>query len=148
MRSLFCFMLFVLPMSTFGQEICNNGIDDDGDGLTDWKDTTDCPCGLEGTSWENTAIYYVPNAFSPDGDEHNNEFTPVFTCGFSVLEYELIVYDRRGQIIFTSRDHTNGWDGTSMGVRVQNGVFSWTISYRSSHTDEVHLLKGHVALVD
>ena len=33
-------------LAAYGQEICNNGIDDDGDGLIDIQDVKDCPCGL------------------------------------------------------------------------------------------------------
>jgi gliding motility-associated-like protein len=38
-------ILLLLPLSLFSQEICDNGIDDDGDGLVDLNDTTDCFCG-------------------------------------------------------------------------------------------------------
>ena len=44
----FIFLLAILlspPMFLFGQEICDNGIDDDGDGLIDIFDAQDCPCG-------------------------------------------------------------------------------------------------------
>ena len=42
-RSLATF-LWLLPAFIFAQEICNNGIDDDNDGLVDLNDTEDCPC--------------------------------------------------------------------------------------------------------
>ena len=34
----------LFPTLLFAQEICNNGIDDDEDGLIDLNDTVDCPC--------------------------------------------------------------------------------------------------------
>ena len=134
----------MIPWVSHTQEICDNGIDDDHDMLIDWKDTTDCPCGF---SQEQSPIYYVPNVFSPDGDERNNEFEPVFTCGFDVLNYELIVYNRRGDEIFMSMNHKIGWDGTVNGTPVQQGLYPWTIRYKSSYTDETILLKGHVGLL-
>ena len=137
-------VFWMIPWFCCAQEICDNGMDDDHDNLIDWKDTTDCPCSY---SLQST-IYYVPNAFSPDGNEQNNVFEPVFTCGFDVLNYELIVYNHRGDEIFMSKNHEIGWDGTVNGVQVQNGVYLWTIQYKSSYTDETILLKGHVALIN
>ena|GEM_PF-4819176 len=36
----------MIGLASFGQEICNNSIDDDGDGLIDLQDSTDCVCGI------------------------------------------------------------------------------------------------------
>lgn len=137
-------VFLLIPWFSFSQEICNNGIDDDNDQLIDWKDTTDCPCGF---SSKQSPIYFVPNAFSPDGDERNNEFKPIFTCGFDVLKYELIVCNRRGDKIFMSGNHEIGWDGTVNGVPVQHGTYSWTIKFQSSYTEKPTLLKGHINLI-
>src|ERR1044072_4409858 len=38
-------IILLLPLSLLGQEICDNGIDDDGDALIDLNDTTECSCG-------------------------------------------------------------------------------------------------------
>ena len=44
MKARQAFLLALLfPIAVFAQEICNNGIDDDGDGLIDLNDP-DCPC--------------------------------------------------------------------------------------------------------
>jgi PKD repeat protein len=39
-------------------------------------------------------IYYVPNAFTPDGDAFNNVFLPVFTSGFDPFSYKLLIFNR------------------------------------------------------
>ena len=50
MKKLFFSIIFILISSfVFSQEICDNGIDDDGDGLIDLNDTTDCQCTGQGT---------------------------------------------------------------------------------------------------
>ncbi len=51
-------MLLFLPFSLFSQEICNNGIDDDGDGLIDLNDTADCNCSGSGSV---TTPSLIPN---------------------------------------------------------------------------------------
>jgi hypothetical protein len=40
------FLLFTVINVSISQEICNNGIDDDGAGLIDIQDVQDCNCGL------------------------------------------------------------------------------------------------------
>ena len=39
-------------------------------------------------------IYFIPNAFTPDGNAHNNEFSPVMTTGFIPDSYRFTVYNR------------------------------------------------------
>ena len=46
--------------SLFSQEICNNGIDDDGDGLIDALVEVDAPTGLETTSWNKVDEVFLP----------------------------------------------------------------------------------------
>lgn len=45
-RHLLLLLFALLAGGLFGQEICDNGLDDDGDGLIDLNDTTDCICSL------------------------------------------------------------------------------------------------------
>lgn len=58
------------------------------------------------------AIYYVPNAFTPDGDEFNQAFTPIFSTGVDPYNYNMKVFNRWGEVIFESNDLSVGWDGT------------------------------------
>ncbi len=142
-KLLLTLMILTLPAFSYSQEICSNGIDDDNDNLIDWQDTVNCSCGYGPAE----TIYYVPNVFSPDGDEYNNEFNPVFTCGFDVFSYELKVYSNRGDILFASKNYQIGWDGTTRGVPVQLGVYAWTIEYKTSYSDEAKVLRGHVGIM-
>ncbi|MBM3185345.1 MAG: gliding motility-associated C-terminal domain-containing protein, partial [Bacteroidetes bacterium] len=96
--------------------------------------------------YEEQLIFYIPNSFTPDADEHNQLFTPVFTSGFAPNNFEMTIYNRWGELIFESRDHTKGWDG-SYGVRggvVQAGLYSWIIRYKPKDTDEKLVVNGFV----
>ena len=42
----YIFFFLLIPLNSLGQEICDNGIDDDNDGLIDLNDSTDCICAL------------------------------------------------------------------------------------------------------
>ncbi len=90
-------------------------------------------------------IYYVPNTFTPDGDEFNQTFQPVFTAGFDTYDFNMLIFDRWGEIIFESNDSTIGWDGTyKNGKIVQDGLYTWKIEFKEIMSDKRHSIIGHV----
>lgn len=92
-------------------------------------------------------IYYVPNAFSPDGDEFNNVFKPVLTSGFDVNSYHLWIYNRWGELIFESLNYEEGWDGTYHNERLLDGTYIWKIKVKHKSSDKKTELDGHVSLL-
>ena len=92
-------------------------------------------------------IYYVPNSFTPNGDELNNTFFPIFTSGFEPNSYHLTVYNRWGQIIFESLDYRVGWDGTFKNKMVEEGVYQWKIEFDTKLNQERKVIHGHVSLL-
>ena len=99
-------------------------------------------------SVQNDLVYYVPNAFTPDGDEHNNIFLPVFTSGFDPSDYHLTIFNRWGEIIFESVDSSIGWDGTySNHGMVQVAVYTWQIEFGDRKYGTRYLKMGHVTML-
>lgn len=94
-------------------------------------------------------IYYIPNTFTPDGDGHNQTFKPVFTSGFDPYNYEMLIYNRWGEIIFETHDVTYGWDGTyALGnYTCQDGVYLYKIIFKNPLSDERKLVYGSVTLL-
>ena len=92
-------------------------------------------------------IYYVPNTFTPDGDDFNDNFLPVFTSGYDPYDYHLTILNRWGEIIFESYNAGVGWDGTFGGEIVQDGVYIWTIEFGDINNDERHNANGHVTVL-
>ena len=92
-------------------------------------------------------IYYVPNTFTPDGDNINNNFIPVLFSGFDPQSYTLTIFDRWGEILFVSHDATVGWDGTYGNNLCLIGVYTWTIQVTDSVEKKVKNLHGHVNLI-
>jgi gliding motility-associated-like protein len=92
-------------------------------------------------------VYYVPNSFTPNGDEHNNTFQPVFTSGFDPYSFRLLIFDRWGETIFESKDAKVGWDGTYNGALVQEGIYTWTVSFKDPNTDKKYTKSGHTTLI-
>jgi gliding motility-associated-like protein len=92
-------------------------------------------------------VYYIPNAFTPDGDEFNNVFLPVFTSGFDPYNYLLTIYNRWGEMIYESNNHQIGWDGDYYGKLCPTGIYSYVITYKSIGTDFKKTITGHVELL-
>ena len=81
-------------------------------------------------------IYYIPNSFTPDGDEYNNVFKPIFYSGFDPFSFTMLIYDRWGEVVFESHDVTKGWDGTYNGELCPVGSYTWTVQFRDRRTDK------------
>ena len=92
-------------------------------------------------------IYYVPNTFTPDGDEHNNTFFPVFTSGYDPNQFEMIIYDRWGEELVRFFDSNENWDGTYNGVKCPEGTYVWRINYVVPETNESKMISGHLNLI-
>jgi len=92
------------------------------------------------------AIFYIPNTFTPDEDEHNQLWKPIFTSGFDIYSFNLQIYNRWGEIIWETNDASAGWDGTYGidGLRVPVGIYNWTIRYGSKINDDTKQVNGFV----
>lgn len=97
---------------------------------------------------QDELIYYIPNAFTPDDDEHNPVFKPIFTAGFDPRDYKMTIFNRWGEQVFESHNSEYGWDGTysaSPGL-IQDGVYTWKIEFKTTRSDERKMLVGSVLL--
>jgi len=94
-------------------------------------------------------IYWVPNSFTPDGDDYNDVFLPVFTEGYDPFDFHLMIFNRWGEVIWESYDASVGWDGTygQFGNEVQDGTYTWRIEFKTTMNDERKLITGHVNLL-
>lgn len=92
--------------------------------------------------------FWLPNAFSPDKNGQNDIFRPV-TQRNTLAPYELLIYDRWGQLIFKSSDPAEGWDGTYKGQPCQAGSYSYLLHYREAkiESSEIVTLRGIVSLI-
>jgi gliding motility-associated-like protein len=62
---------------------------------------------------KNEFNVFIPNSFTPNFDGINDTFVPVFSpYGLSSETYLMEIFDRWGHLLFTSKDHHKGWDGT------------------------------------
>jgi gliding motility-associated-like protein len=92
-------------------------------------------------------IVYVPNTFTPGGDGVNETFFPVITAGFEVSDYRFDIYNRWGELIFTSTDRNEGWNGTYRSLKCKVDTYVWVLRLTESGTTNVHSLEGHVNIL-
>jgi gliding motility-associated-like protein len=68
--------------------------------------------------------FYVPNAFTPNGDGINDVFKPILV-GMKSLTY-FRVYNRDGELVYSTNQQGQGWDGTFHGIPQDANVYVWT----------------------
>jgi gliding motility-associated-like protein len=95
---------------------------------------------------DNVALY-VPNSFTPDGEEFNTVFLPVFSTGFTPINYGLSIYDRWGGTIFESNNYLVGWDGRIEFVMCPDGIYNYQIRYTKKDGESPVIIDGHVNLL-
>jgi gliding motility-associated-like protein len=70
----------------------------------------------------------MPSAFTPDGNGNNDLYRPLVTG--NLRQYRFTVFDRSGQVLFTSTDKAQGWDGRVRGVLQPATVYAWLCTYQ------------------
>jgi gliding motility-associated-like protein len=92
-------------------------------------------------------VFYAPNAFTPDGDGLNDVFIPK-AIGYDIETYNLMVFDRWGNMIFSTDDYRQGWDGrANHGAEVaQEDVYVWKVQLTDNKKLK-HKYIGHVTIV-
>ena len=71
---------------------------------------------------------YVPTAFSHNSDGKNDMFKALLFG--NTLKFQWTIYNRFGQLVFTSASPSNGWDGTLNGTPQNSGNYVWTCHYQ------------------
>ncbi len=85
---------------------------------------------------------WVPNVFSPNGDLLNETF---YVHGLNILKenFELIIFNRWGEIVFQSNDPKEFWDGKD----APQAVYSWKLTNMNKQTEQVAEHFGRVSLI-
>ena len=90
--------------------------------------------------------FYIPDAFSPNGDGVNDVFLPK---GSYIKNYEMYIFDRWGMKLFYSNDITVGWNGKSgggSGIVAQEDTYVYLINVTDSKNNK-HTYNGKVNLI-
>jgi gliding motility-associated-like protein len=90
---------------------------------------------------------YIPNTFTPNGDELNNEFKPTLSGSVAEENYSLYIYNRWGELLFESHNKNVGWNGAFGNKICMPDTYIWKIEFKDTMNKEKHMKTGHVNLV-
>jgi len=110
------------------------------------KDSLGC---VDSTQFDITydpcCVVNLPNAFSPNADDKNDEFRIIRYGNISLVSLE--VYNRWGTQVFRTTDLMSGWDGTYQGSPCDVSTYFYLVRYRCPLSNEVQVLRGDVILI-
>ena len=95
-------------------------------------------------------VAFVPNAFTPNGDQLNDTFKIYgqgFYTGSELKEFSVEIYNRWGALIFSSKSHDFEWDGTFKGEKVQNGSYVYKMTVQGFQQQKVEMT-GIINVID
>ncbi len=90
------------------------------------------------TVFKGSAIY-VPTGFTPNSDNLNDILKPRYV-GIKRLDF-FKIYNRGGQIIFSTKNMSEGWNGTIRGIQQPTGTFVWMLK-AEDFTGKFYEMKG------
>ncbi|MGM0479310.1 MAG: gliding motility-associated C-terminal domain-containing protein [Bacteroidota bacterium] len=88
-------------------------------------------------------IIYVPNSFTPDGNDYNEYFS---VEGGNIEIFHMEIYNRWGERVFETDDFNAKWDGTYNGQKCKDGTYVWKIKYEDTEGNKEAMV-GHVNLL-
>lgn len=115
--------------------------------------TTEAPKYCVDTICKNIPIpedmfVYIPNSFTPDGNELNQEFKPEIV-GATSEGYSLQIFNRWGEKVFHTTDLNRGWDGVIHGTNklVPTGIYVYEVSVKREDDPNVKTYTGTVTVL-
>src|SRR6202008_3050435 len=98
--------------------------------VVQYEVTTSTIAGCKGFGYVTVKVYkgpdiYMPTGFTPNNDGKNDKFTP-FPVGIKNLNY-FRVYNRWGQMVFSTNRLYEGWDGRINGLEQGTGTYVWMV---------------------
>lgn len=89
---------------------------------------------------------YIPDIFSPNQDQHNDTWAPLSACDLE--EYELVVFNRWGALVFQSQNISETWNGQQRDQQLPSGLYVYRVRYRFREQEEpAHQDSGWVQLL-
>lgn len=88
----------------------------------------------------------LPNAFTPNGDGRNDVFMPQLNIDRAYNFLEFSVYNRWGQVMYSTSNINAGWDGSYKGILQEQGVYYYTIKLRLLNND-IRSFSGELTLL-
>lgn len=108
-------------------------------------DSNNC-IGSDTTLVDDNCPYqlYMPNVFTPTSDLLNETFKGY---GMGIAQFEMHIYNRWGEELFSTTDINKGWDGTFKNNTCMADSYVWQVTYRLKNESTLRTDKGTVTLL-
>jgi gliding motility-associated-like protein len=94
--------------------------------------------------YQTRPTVFVPTAFTPNNDGKNDLLRPI-AVGIKNIEY-FSIYNRWGQLLFSTKINGHGWDGKINGALQSTGTFVWMVK-ATDYTGGAYFQKGVFTLI-
>ena len=91
-------------------------------------------------------IFYAPNAFTPDNDEHNQTWS-ITVEGIDYQNFNLQIFNKWGETIWETKDIKAEWDGTYGTSVVTEGTYIWRAIYKELENDGRKIHTGYINVI-
>jgi|GEM_PF-914604 len=92
---------------------------------------------------QNEQYFYLPNSFTPDGDERN----PLFIDkGYNYVIEQVEIFNRWGELVYEESGSFSGWDGMYKGAICPDGIYQVHVIYWNCAGIETNFY-GHVTVI-
>ncbi len=91
-------------------------------------------------------LLYFPNIFTPNKDGLNDAYLPL---GNDVTEFNILIYNRWGELVFKSEQLARGWDGTVNEKPAIDGIYVYQAEYKGYKNKRLQTFysKGNITLM-
>lgn len=90
------------------------------------------------------STYYIPEAFTPNGDLLNDVFKPTLE---NVEEYSLSIFNRWGEKVYETKQIEQGWDGSYAGKNCEQGMYLYIMNFVTTEDMQYRQISGSLILL-
>ncbi len=117
-----------------------------------WVTATDPPCSSSDTIHIGLDPYcdcvpLLPNAFTPNGDGLNDVFGAIVNENCPLRRYSLQIYNRWGELVYSTVNYKSRWDGTINGLPADPGTYTYQLHVESGTRRKDYSRKGDITLL-
>jgi gliding motility-associated-like protein len=76
-------------------------------------------------------LIVMPNVFTPNSDGTNDKLLPVYDHSVEIANFEMLIFNKWGQQLFSTNNINEGWDGTFKGKLCLPDEYTWVIRFKS-----------------
>ena len=116
-----------------------------------WLEAFDGFCNIsDSIAVDACANIWIPNVFTPNGDEYNQTFYAEAENPSGITQFKLTIFNRWGRIIYETDDIDGKWDGRLNGNECSPGAYFWVCDYQAIDkygSPKNHSKQGSVTLL-